>query len=219
MGEGVGNEEQILPFIDAANIACGYHAGDEKTIQSTVQLCLDHQVLIGAHLSFNDRENFGRKEMDLPLPQVYQLVRDQLYLIEKIILEEGGRMNHVKPHGALYNMSARNKDLANNIARAVKDHRSDLILYGLRGSYSVSAAKELGLRTAAEIFADRTYKADGSLTPRTQPGALINDPEQMITQLLQMKKQPDTDTVCIHSDGAHAIEFAKLIHQTIHITH
>ena len=219
MGEGVGNEEQILPFIDAANIACGYHAGDEKTIQSTVQLCLDHQVLIGAHLSFNDRENFGRKEMDLPLPQVYQLVRDQLYLIEKIILEEGGRMNHVKPHGALYNMSARNKDLANNIARAVKDHRSDLILYGLRGSYSVSAAKELGLRTAAEIFADRTYKADGSLTPRTEPGALINDPEQMITQLLQMKKQPDTDTVCIHSDGAHAIEFAKLIHQTIHKTH
>ena len=128
-------------------------------------------------------------------------------------------MNHVKPHGALYNMSARNKNLANNIARAVKDHRSDLILYGLRGSYSVSAAKELGLRTAAEIFADRTYKVDGSLTPRTEPGALINDPEQMITQLLQMKKQPDTDTVCIHSDGAHAIEFVKLIHQTIHQTH
>ncbi len=216
MGEGIGNEKQILPFIDAANITCGYHAGDEESMRTTVQLCIEQKVLIGAHPSFNDRGNFGRKEIDLPLPQVYQLIRDQLHLIEKIIVEGGGRMNHVKPHGALYNMSARNKDLASTIARAVKDHHPDLIIYGLRGSHSISEAAELGLKTAAEIFADRTYKADGHLTPRTESGALINDPEQMIAQLLQMKEQPDTDTVCIHSDGAHAIEFAKLIHQTLH---
>ncbi len=219
MGEEIGNEKQILPFIDAANIACGYHAGSEDSIRTTVQLCIEHNVLIGAHPSFNDRENFGRKEMDLPLPQVYQLVRVQLHLIEKLILEVGGRMNHVKPHGALYNMSARNKELAHTIARAVKDHCPDLIIFGLRGSYSISAAAELGLKTAAEIFADRTYRADGGLTPRNEPGALIIDPEQMISQLLQMKEQPDTDTVCIHSDGAHAIEFAQLIHQTLHQTH
>lgn len=211
-------EKQLLPFIDAANIACGYHAGDTDTMRITLEGCLEYNILAGAHPSFNDRVNFGRKEMELPLSEVYALVRDQILKLDMIMKELGGKLHHVKPHGALYNMSAKNRELAHTIARAVKDHDPSLVVFGLRRSHSILAAAELGLKTAHEIFADRTYQPDGSLTPRSAPNALIQDAEEMIFQLKRMQEESDTDTVCIHGDGPYAIEFAELIHQTLRKT-
>lgn len=218
MGEGMPNEKQLLPFIDAANIACGYHAGDTDTMRNTLLGCLAYNIKAGAHPSFNDRPHFGREEMELPLNEVYDLVSAQIKTLDTMIKDLGGKLYHVKPHGALYNMSARNRDLALTIAQAVKDHDPSLVLFGLRRSHSIVAAAELGLKTAHEIFADRTYQPDGSLTPRSASNALIHDAKEMILQLKRMQQEPDTDTVCIHGDGPHALEFADLIHQTLRQT-
>lgn len=227
LGEGAGHDEQIMPFIDCANIACGWHAGDAATMQETVGSCLRQQVAIGAHPSFYDRENFGRTEMELPVQEIYELVTQQLVVLNEIAASLGASMQHVKPHGALYNMSARDALLANVIARAVKDFDSHLVLFGLSGSHSISEAKKLGLRTASEVFADRTYQDDGSLTPRSEPHALINETDKAVAQVLQMLRKGTVttvsgktipilaETVCIHSDGKHAVAFAKAIYDVL----
>ena len=153
--------------------------------------------------------------MDLPLSEIYQLVSDQVKELDQLMKELGGQLHHVKPHGALYNLSARNLGIALTIAEAIIDHDPGLVVYGLRKSFSIQAAAESGLKVAHEIFADRSYQADGSLTPRTSPHALINDEREMIDQLQRMRQLPDTDTVCIHGDGPHALKYARLIHQTL----
>lgn len=227
MGEGMGNETDLMPFISSANIACGYHAGDATIMYTTVELAVQYGVAIGAHPSFHDRENFGRTAMKLEPAEVYDLVSQQLYILHETVSGFGTTMKHVKPHGALYNMSANDTVLAAAIARAVKDFDAQLVLFGLSGSCSILAAKELGLKTASEVFADRTYREDGSLTPRSQPGAMIATAAEAVKQVLQMvneKKVTTTsgkiipvlaDTICIHGDGAHAIEFAKAVHTAI----
>ena len=224
MGEGIGNDEFIMPFISSANIACGFHAGDEKTIRETIGLAIRHGVSVGAHVSFPDKENFGRSELNLPAGQVYELVNQQLNIMKEIAGSLGIKIRHIKPHGALYNMSAKDATLAKTIAQAVKDFDDALVLFGLSGSHSVSEAKALGLKTANEVFADRTYRDDGSLTPRSQPNALIEDADKAIQQVLEIitkkvvttvsgKQIPITaETICIHGDGKHAIEFAKNIY-------
>lgn len=223
MGEGVGNDEAIMPYISSANIACGYHAGDADTMKRTVELCLKHNVRIGVHPSYMDRENFGRADIRLPLNELYDLITTQIGLLDKIIKELGATLHHVKPHGALYNMSARSKQRAAVVALAVKDFDSSLILYGLSNSYLISEAKKIGLNAWNEVFADRTYADDGSLTPRTKPGALIETEEEAVRQVLQMTKEGFVtstgskqipviaDTICIHGDGKHAVAFAKAI--------
>ena len=227
MGEGIGNDELIMQFINAANIACGYHAGDSTTIWQTVELAITHKVAIGAHVSFFDKENFGRNEMQLSSDEVYELVSQQLFILNEITTELGAIINHVKPHGALYNMSAKDAALAKFIAEAVKDFNSNLILVGLSGSYSISEAKKIGLKTANEVFADRTYQDDGTLTPRSQPNALIEDVDKAVKQVLQMTNEETVttisgktipiiaETICIHGDGKHAVEFAKAIHGAV----
>lgn len=227
MGEGIGNDAAIMPFISSANIACGYHAGDETTMNQTIQLALQYNVHIGAHPSFLDKENFGRKEMNLTASEIYDLVFTQIKLLDAIAKVYGTKLFHVKPHGALYNMSAKDVSIALAIAAAVKDFDSHLILFGLSGSHSIQQAKELGLRTANEVFADRTYREDGSLTPRSQTGALIENADAAVKQALQMIKEKTViattgkkipiiaDTICIHGDGKHAVEFAQQIHRTI----
>ncbi|TMI96074.1 MAG: LamB/YcsF family protein [Bacteroidetes bacterium] len=227
MGEGVGNDEAIMPFISSANIACGYHAGDEGTMRHTIQLALQNNVAIGAHPSFFDKKNFGRVEMNLPADEIYDLVILQLRTIDKIIKEEEAKLHHVKPHGALYNMAAKNPKIALAIAQAVKDFDDELILFVLSGSDSKNVPDELGLRTANEVFADRTYQDDGSLTPRSQANALIEDEEQAMGQALQMIKEKTVttltgktisvvaDTICIHGDGSHAVQFAKAINEKL----
>jgi UPF0271 protein len=166
-------------------------------------------------------------EIDLPFSEVYDLVAKQIYLLDKIAKQFGTSLHHVKPHGALYNMSAKDAELAARIALAVKDVNTELILFGLSGSNSINEAKKIGVKTASEVFADRTYQDDGSLTSRSKPNALIEDANQSLRQVLEMIKQKTVtsvfgkiipivaDTVCIHGDGKHAVEFAKLIHEKL----
>ena len=227
MGEGIGNDEAIMPFISSANIACGFHAGDDITMDKTILLAKKHSVAVGAHPSFFDRGNFGRTEMKLSLNEIYELVQKQIKLIKSISAKHDVRLQHVKPHGALYNMSAKDVTIAHAIALAIKDYDTNLILVGLSGSQSVKEASQLGLKTKSEVFADRTYQDDGGLTPRSQSNALINNVAQAIDQTLQMihnkevttisgKKIPVVaETICIHGDGEHAVEFAKAINKSL----
>lgn len=227
MGEGIGNDDAIMPFISSANIACGYHAGDEDIMRQTIDSAIKNNVAIGAHPSFFDRKNFGRTEMNLPSDEIYDLVLLQLRTIDKLITERQKRLYHVKPHGALYNMSAKNAQIAQAIVQAVKDFDDHLILFGLSGSISIDVANRSGLRTASEVFADRTYQDDGSLTPRSEPNALIEDEEQVLLQVLQIVKDKSVttvtgktipmvaETVCIHGDGKHAIQFAKSLNREL----
>ncbi len=227
MGEGTGNDEAIMPFISSANIACGFHAGDDITIDRTVLLAKKNGVAVGAHTSFFDRENFGRTEMKLSLKEIYDLVQKQIKIIKSIIAKHDILLKHVKPHGALYNMSAKDVTIAHAIALAVKDYDPNLVLFGLSESNSIKEAVRLGLKTKSEVFADRTYQDDGSLTPRSQPNALIADTRQAVEQTLQMihAKTVTTvsgkiipvvaETICIHGDGDHALEFVIAINQAL----
>lgn len=227
MGEGMANDEAIMPYISSANIACGYHAGNADIIWETIELAQKHDVSIGAHPSFLDKENFGRKEIDLSPDEIYKLVTRQLILFDEIASDLAVQIQHVKPHGALYNMSAKNISIATAIANAVKDYNTHFVLYGLSGSYSIREAKAIGLTTASEVFADRTYQDDGSLTSRSQSNALIEDVDKVIQQVLQLAKKGTVttvsekiipivgETICLHGDGKHAIEFAKQIHEAL----
>lgn len=227
MGEGVGNDEALMPFITSANIACGYHAGDEETMRTTIHLAKQHKVNIGAHPSFYDRENFGRTEMKASPEDVYQLITEQLFLFQKIADAADAVVHHIKPHGALYNMVAREAALAKAVAQAVKDFNAGLILFGLSGSASIGEANAIGLNTWSEVFADRTYQDNGSLTPRSQPNAMIEDEVKAMAQVRQMvnagtvtsvsgKEVPIVaETVCIHGDGKHAVDFARVIFNAI----
>ena len=207
LGEGIGNDAAIMPYIDEANIACGFHAGDAFTMRETVALCIRHGVKMGAHPSYLDRENFGRKEIELSPEEIYLLVKKQIETLNQIVKTASGTLNHVKPHGALYNTSAKNPEVAMAIAKAVKDVSGDLILFGLKGSQSIEVAQAMGLQTAEEAFADRRYESDGSLTPRSQPGACFTEIQDVLDQVEKIK----ADTWCIHGDGPHALEFAKAL--------
>lgn len=231
MGEGIGNEAAIFPYISSASIACGYHAGDEHTMRDTIRKAKVNQVNIGIHPSFKDLENFGRTMHSLPPGDIYTLITEQLVLFKKIAQYENAVIAHIKPHGALYNLSAKDPHTAGAIAHAVKDFDNGLLLYGLSGSHSIIEAKALGLQTIAEVFADRTYEADGSLTPRSSSGATIHHPEAMLQQVLQMVLYKtvtsttgvivpiEAESICIHSDGPHAPEFAKQIFETLQRNH
>ena len=226
-GEGIGNDEALMPFITSANIACGYHAGDKDTMRTTILLTKKYGVHAGAHPSFPDKENFGRTEMPCTPQELYHFVSKQLHLFGTIAAECEVAFHHVKPHGALYNMAARDAQLAKAFALAVKDFKSHLIVYGLSNSHLVAEAEKIGLKAKHEVFADRTYQNDGSLTPRSQAGALIEDESKAIRQVLQMieKKTVDTlagkeipiqaNTICIHGDGKHAVAFAEKIYQSL----
>lgn len=227
IGEGTGNDEAIMPFISSASIACGYHAGDEETMKRTVELALEYKVAVGAHPSFLDRENFGRTDIRLPLSEVYDIVTRQMQLLDGIAKTFGVKLHHVKPHGALYNMASRAKPLAAVIALAVKDFDEELKLYGLSNSHLISEAKKIGLKAVNEVFADRAYQDNGRLVSRSKPGALINDTAEVVQRVLQMIRKGTVtalsgkvipvvaETVCIHGDGEHAVDFAKAINDAI----
>lgn len=230
VGEGMPTDDALIPLISSANIACGYHAGDAATIATTIDLCKQHGVAIGAHPGFADKANFGRTDMMLPTPDAwYQLITEQLSIMQEACNRAGASMVHVKPHGALYNMSARLPEIAHIIAQAVYDFNPHLLLYGLAGSHSITAAKAIGLKTVDEFFADRTYQPDGSLTPRTQNNALITDDNVAMQQALNIAMHGKVTAVdggiihpavgfyksiCLHGDGAHAISFAQHIVHT-----
>lgn len=225
MGEGFETDELIMPFISSANIACGIHAGDVQTMHRTINLAINHQVAIGAHPSYPDREGFGRKEMNLTADVIFNLVKAQVETIKTLVEYLGASLNHVKPHGALYNRSAKDHSVALAIAKAVASVNPDLILYGLPNSESEKAAMDQDLKFYAEVFADRTYTDEGLLTPRNENNALIESSADSLDQVLRMINEGvvistsgkvipiKADTICIHGDGQHAVEFAKTINE------
>ena len=215
LGEGIGNDKAIMPYITSANIACGFHAGDEQTMRETLRLAKRFGVNAGAHPSWNDRENFGRKEMNVLPEEAEKLVIQQIRISMAIAKEEGVTLTHVKPHGALYNQSAKDIELATAIARAVKTSSVNLILVGLAGSRSIEAGREMGIRVAAEGFPDRGYNADGSLMSRLLPGAIIESPEEVARYAIELVKTGRMDTLCLHGDHPNAAENAKLLREVL----
>ena len=223
----LGRDEEIMGYVTSVNIACGYHAGDPGTMRRTVQLAMKSGVAIGAHPGLPDLQGFGRREMNISPQEAHDLVLYQIGALQAFVRAEGGRLQHVKPHGALYNIAARDQALAEAIAEAVYHADPELILFGLSGSALIAAGQRIGLRTASEVFADRTYQADGSLTPRHRPDALIADPEAVARQAVQMactgkvvttqgqEISIEAQTLCIHGDGPHALEFVIRIREAL----
>lgn len=228
IGESFGrytlaNQNEILKYVTSANIACGFHAGDPSVMRETVKIAIENGVKIGAHPGLPDLVGFGRREMAITYQEAYDMVVYQVGALQAFLTIEGEKMQHVKPHGALYNMAAKNVEIAEAIAKAVYDISPDLILFGLASSELTKAAEKLGLQTAHEVFADRTYQQDGSLTSRKQPNALIKNHDQAVKQVIRMVKEGKVtscqgtdvtlraDTICIHGDGDHAVEFAQFI--------
>jgi UPF0271 protein len=223
MGEGMSNDAEPLHYISSTNIACGWHAGDPATMKQLVELAIQKNVLIGAHPGFPDLEGFGRREMEISEEDAYNYVIYQAGALQGFANAAGTKLHHVKPHGAFYNQAAKNIQLARGIARAVKDLGREVILYGLAGSCLVDAANELKVPVWQEVFADRRYTKEGFLVPRTQAGAVIEDEAAALEQVMQMAKKGQVtaidgsiikiqaDTLCIHGDNPHAVEFARKI--------
>ncbi len=219
----MGRDADLMDFVSSINIACGFHAGDASVIRRTVETAAEKGVAIGAHPSFPDLQGFGRREMRLSSQEIFDIILYQVSAVKGICEAFGTKLRHVKPHGAMYNQAAKDLEIAKSIAEAVKRIDKNLIFYGLSGSFLISEAEKIGLKTMNEVFADRTYQTDGSLTPRTQPNALIKNAETAVLQVFQMIKEKSVtatsgervaikaETVCIHGDGENALEFAKMI--------
>lgn len=219
----MGNDAAILPLVSSANIACGFHGGDPGTMRKTVQEALANDVALGAHPSLPDLAGFGRRVMQITPQEAYDMVVYQVGALAGVAASQGARLHHVKAHGALYNMAAKDGALARAICTAVRDVDDELVLYGLAGSLLVSEGQAAGLKVAQEVFADRSYQDDGSLTPRTQPGAMITDADRAVAQVLRMVQEGSVvsvsgkvvplqaDTLCIHGDQPDALLFAGAI--------
>lgn len=223
LGEGCGSDAAIMPFISSASIASGGHAGDAASMREAIALCLEHGVAIGAHPSFDDRPHFGRRELALPPEAIADAVLRQVEALATACAAQGTHLHHVKPHGALYNLSARDRDVADAIAGAVHRFDPGLRLYGLSGSASIAAAEARGLRAVHEVFAERRYEADGRLTPRTQAQAVIEGVEDALAQVRTLVRDGTVvartgerialraDSLCLHGDRPHAADFARAL--------
>jgi UPF0271 protein len=221
LAEGAGHDEELFELISSANIATGFHAGDSDTMHAAVLAAKKHGVAVGAHPSFFDRENFGRKELKLGNQEVFDAVAYQLGIFQAIASAADVRPNHVKPHGALYNMAVRDEELADAIARAIESVDANLILFAPDKSELARAGVSHGLQIAREVFADRNYLSDGWLVPRTRPDALLRDPNEAAERVLRMLRDGKVrsvegrdvdvraDTICLHSDTPGAVEFVR----------
>jgi len=227
----LGADELMYGSITSANIACGFHAGDPSVMRSAVRQAIAHGVKIGAHPGLPDRMGFGRRNMEVSPDEVYDMVTYQIGALQAFVHQEGSQLHHVKPHGALYNMAAVSPALADAIAHAVYAIDSRLILYGLAGSELIAAGQRIGMQVANEVFADRTYQPDGTLTPRSADGALITDSQLAVRQVLQMVMEQqvmsavgtivpiEADTICLHGDGVHAVTFARELREQLEQHH
>lgn len=223
----LGEQPDILRYVTSANIACGFHAGDPTVMRETVVLALEHNVAIGAHPGLPDLQGFGRRNMSITPQEAYDLTVYQIGALQAFLNVHGATMQHVKPHGALYNMAATNRALADAIAKAVYDVSPNLRLFGLASSELTNAGEAIGLQTVHEVFADRTYQQDGTLTSRQHDNALITDEAQAIAQVIQMVKEGHVtsvqgvdvplkaESICIHGDSAHAVDFAKRAYEAL----
>lgn len=217
----IGNDEEVLQYISSANIACGFHAGDYNVLMKTVQKAADLGVSIGAHPGFPDLAGFGRRDMHMSKQEIFNLVVYQIGAIQAAAKVAGTHVNHVKPHGALYNLASKDEEVATAVAEAVYAVDPDLILFGLAESELVWAGEKVGLRVAQEVFADRTYQLDGTLTPRSQANAMIHDADLAVERVLRMITEGkvetvngedifiQADTICVHGDEPEALEFVR----------
>lgn len=225
LGEGALFDADIIPLITSANVACGFHAGGCALMKKTVELCKSNSVFFGAHPGYPDRENFGRTNMDFTPEQVYEYTLYQLGALGAFAKANGVKMSHVKPHGAMYNMAAKNAELSNAIVDAVKDYDDSLILLALSGSEMIKAAKSKGINYASEVFADRAYESDGTLRARKLEGSMITDENEAINRVIRMIKEgkvtsytgEDIDieahSVCVHGDGEKALDFVRALNK------
>ena len=216
-------DPDLLEIVNSANVACGYHAGDEETMNQVVKISKKNGVSIGAHPSFNDPENFGRERMNLNSSEIAKLITEQYEILQKIALKHGENVSHIKPHGALNNMACENFELANIIAKSIIEANKDLIFLVPTGSEMEKAGKKLNMKIAAEIFADRNYEDDGNLVSRSKPNALITDPEIAKKHVIKMVKSQslncfsgkqipcEIDSICVHGDGKSAVDTANTI--------
>ena len=223
----IKNDPELLNIVNSANIACGYHAGDEKTMEMVIQISKKNGVSLGAHPSFNDPENFGRKRMNLSSLEIKKLIFDQYEILQKIAQKYNEKVTHIKPHGALNNMACEDIELATTLAIAINEISKDLIYLVPTGSKMEEAAKKFNMKIACEIFADRNYEDDGNLVSRKKPHALITDPKEAKKHVLNMVKNQslnchsgkqipcEIDSVCIHGDNESSLSTAKLIRDSL----
>ncbi|AJA49955.1 hypothetical protein CPAST_c39170 [Clostridium pasteurianum DSM 525 = ATCC 6013] len=223
----LGNDELVLPYITSANIACGFHAGDPSVMRKTVKLALLNNVAIGAHPGIQDLVGFGRRNINISPEDAYNIVVYQIGALYGFVKSEGSKLQHVKPHGALYNIAARDSKIARAVAEAVYKVDPELILFGLAGSELIIQGEKVGVKIASEVFADRTYQRDGSLTSRSNPEAMITNTNEAVTRVVRMIKEGlvkcqqgkdieiKADTVCVHGDGKHALEFTSQIKESL----
>lgn len=223
----MGDDAALLAVVSSANIACGFHAGDPDIMRRTVALAVEHGVAIGAHVSLPDLQGFGRREIPVTPAEAYAITLYQIGALHGFAQAAGTRLHHVKPHGALYNMAARDRRLADGIAQAMRDFDPMLCLFGLANSALVDAGREAGLPVAAEAFADRRYRSDGSLQPRREADAVITESDEAIAQAMAMVREGrvravdgdivalQADTLCVHGDGAHAVAFARQLRASL----
>ena len=221
------NDPKLLDIVNSANIACGYHAGDDQSMNQVIEISKKNQVSIGAHPSFNDPENFGRKRMNLSSSEIRKLIIDQYAILQSIAFKHGENVTHIKPHGALNNMACEDIELATTIAKATYEIDKNLIYLVPTGSKMEVAAKKLNMNIACEIFADRNYEDDGNLVLRSKPHALITDPETAKKHVLSMVKNQainchsgkqipcEIDSVCIHGDNESSLATAKSIKENL----
>ncbi len=221
-----GQDDELIPLLTSANLACGFHAGDPLTMRRTAAIALEHGVAIGAHPAYPDLVGFGRRDLEMQDRELEAAVLYQIGAAAAIVRSVGGHLTHVKPHGALYNRSARDPRVARAVARAVAAADQHLVLVGLAGSQSISEAGALGLRTIAEAFADRRYEADGRLRSRKFPGAVMSDPEEVCQQALQIVAGSihsvdgatvaiSAATICLHSDTPGAADLARQVRSAL----
>lgn len=224
LGEGVGNDQEIMGYLDSCNIACGGHAGDSESMKNTVLMAKKHGVKIGAHPSFFDRVNFGRKEIELPKELLKSQLTEQIAKLSNIAASLGMRLHHVKPHGALYNLAAKSTDTAQLIIDVMDELDDKVFLYVPFNSVIENMARQRGMSVCVEAFADRNYNDDFTLVSRAEPYAVINDPkeiklridemirQQAITSINGIKKKADIQTICLHGDHPNAVQIAKLLY-------
>lgn len=227
LGEGYPHDAELMKYISSANIACGGHFGDADSMKRTIELALENNVAIGAHPSYPDRENFGRKSIKIEPRALMASMIEQIEALRTIARSCGTEITHIKPHGALYNDSAKDRDLAALIAETVAEYDRSLVIFGLADSFSIIEAESVGINACGEAFADRTYQADGSLTPRTELDAFVMDSRvalSNIVHLIDTKTLIATtgkhlyihaETVCIHGDGPKAVEFASTLYMEL----
>jgi 5-oxoprolinase (ATP-hydrolysing) subunit A len=223
----IGQDEEMMKFVSSVNVACGFHAGDPLVMKQTVTNALSHNLKIGAHPGLPDLQGFGRRMIQVTPKEAYALVQYQIGALLAFIKAQGGKLSHVKPHGALYNMAAKDSDLAESIAKAVYDVDPGLTLFGLSQSELTKAGEEIGLHVSHEVFADRTYQSDGSLTPRSLPNAVLHDENEVEKQVLRMVEKQEVvstdgevlsikaDTICLHGDNTAALNLAKRLYEKL----